>query len=139
VIHHLIGVLKYLWALPNTLLGMSFIPLTLASGGRVRVERGVIEVYGGFTRFFLSRCLLIGAAAMCLGHVILGRDRDCLNRSRNHEHVHVRQYERWGPFMLPAYFFFSFLAWRRGEHFYRDNRFEREAYGLDEMESPEFS
>ncbi len=32
--------LKYLWAFPNTTIGLSFIPLTLASGGRVRVERG---------------------------------------------------------------------------------------------------
>jgi hypothetical protein len=135
VVRLLIRFLKYTWALPNTMLGLSFIPLTLVSGGRVRVERGAIEVYGGFTRFFLSRCLLIGAAAMCLGHVILGRDRDCLDRSRNHEHVHVRQYERWGPLMLPVYFLFSFLAWRRGEHFYLGNRFEREAYGLDELES----
>lgn len=131
----LIRILKYTWAFPNTLLGLCFIPLTLITGGRVRCERGVIEVYGGFTRFFLKRCLLIGAAAMCLGHVILGRDRDCLDRSRNHEHVHVRQYERWGPFMLPAYILFSLLAWRRGEHFYLGNRFEREAYRLDDPNS----
>ena len=31
--------------------------------------------------------------------------------------------------MIPAYFLSSFLAWRRGDHFYFDNRFEREAYG----------
>ena len=35
-----------------------------------------------------------------------------------------------GPFFLPAYFVSSYLAWRRGEHFYLDNRFEREAYRL---------
>ncbi len=128
----LLRVLKYLWAFPNTTIGLSFIPATLISGGRVRFERGAIEVYGGFTRFFLTRCLLIRAAAMCLGHVILGVDRDCLDSSRDHEHVHVRQYERWGPFMLPAYFLFSLQAWRRGEHFYLGNRFEREAYGLNE-------
>ena len=51
------------------------------------------------------------------------------SRARDHEHVHVRQYERWGPFMLPAYFLSSFLAWRRGGDYYLDNRFEREAYG----------
>jgi hypothetical protein len=124
-------ILKYVWALPNTMLGLSFIPLTLASGGGVRFERGAIEVHGGFARFFLKRCPFISAAAMCLGHVILGRDRDCLNRSRNHEHVHVRQYERWGPFMLPAYLFSSVLAWRRGDHFYLGNHFEIEAYEND--------
>lgn len=120
----------YLWAFPNTLLGLAFLPLTLVTGGRVRVERGAVEIYGGFTRFFLRRCLLIEASALTLGHVILGQDRWCLDHSRDHEHVHVRQYTRWGPFMLPAYFLSSFLAWRRGDHFYFDNRFEREAYGL---------
>ena len=32
--------------------------------------------------------------------------------------------------MLPAYFLSSLLAWRSGGHYYFDNRFEREAYGL---------
>lgn len=127
----LLKALRYLWALPNTILGLGFLPFTLASGGGVRFERGAIEIYGGFTRFFLSKCLFVGAAALCLGHVILGRDRSCLDRSRNHEHVHVRQYERWGPFMLPLYFWSSFLAWRRGDDFYLGNRFEIEAYEMD--------
>jgi len=135
-VKHIVRILKYLWALPNTLLGLFFVPLTLLSGGRVRFERGAIEVYGGFTRFFLSRCLLVGAAAMCLGHVILGRDRKCLDQSRDHEHVHVRQYERWGLFMLPAYFLSSFLAWRRGDHYYLGNRFEREAYDYEKKIPP---
>ena len=134
-----IVILKYLWAFPNTLLGLSFIPFTLVSGGRVRVERGAIEIYGGFTRFFLTRCLFVRASAMCLGHVILGRDRSCLDHSRDHEHVHVRQYERWGPFMLPAYFAASFLAWRRGDHYYLGNHFEREAYGESDSNSRKLS
>jgi hypothetical protein len=121
--------LRYLWALPNTALGLCFVPFALLSGGRVRAERGVLEVHGGFARFFLRHCLFVKASALCLGHVIVGQDRDCLDHARDHEHVHVRQYERWGPFMLPAYFLFSFLAWRRGEDFYMGNRFEREAYG----------
>jgi len=121
--------LAYLWAAPNTALGLCFVPFTLLSGGRVRAERGAIEVHGGFARFFLRHCLFVKASALCLGHVIVGQDRDCLDYSRDHEHVHVRQYERWGPFMLPAYFLSSFLAWRRGGHFYFDNVFEKEAYG----------
>ncbi|VTR93902.1 Uncharacterized protein OS=Chlorobium sp. GBChlB GN=HY22_07765 PE=4 SV=1 [Gemmata massiliana] len=122
---------RYLWALPVTLLGVPVVPLTLVTGGRVRVERGALEVYGGFARFFLLRCLVIKASAMCLGHIILGQDRESLDHSRDHEHVHVRQCERWGAFIVPAYLLSSFLAWRRGGHFYFDNRFEREAYGLD--------
>ncbi|QEG28418.1 hypothetical protein GobsT_31970 [Gemmata obscuriglobus] len=123
--------LRYLWALPVTLLGLSCVPLAVVTGGRMRVERGALEVYGGFARFVLRRCLWIEASALCLGHVILGQDRDALDHSRDHEHVHVRQCERWGPLFLPAYFLASYLAWRRGDHFYFDNRFEREAYGLD--------
>ena len=123
--------LCYLWAFPVTLLGLPIIPLALATGGRVRVERGTLEVYGGFARFFLRRCLLIKASAMCLGHIVLGQDRECLDQTRDHEHVHVRQCERWGAFIVPAYVLSSFFAWRSGKHFYFDNRFEREAYGLD--------
>jgi len=121
----------YLWALPNTSLGLLFVLPALLSGGRLRVERGALEIYGGVTRFFLRHCLWVKASAFCLGHVILGQDRECLDFSRDHEHVHVRQYERWGPFMIPAYILSSFLAWRRGKHFYFDNHFEREAYGLE--------
>jgi hypothetical protein len=126
--------LAYLWASPNTLLGLAFVLPAVAGGGRVRVERGAVEIHGGFARWFLARGIRwvapIGgpAAALTLGHVILGQDRNCLDVSRDHEHVHVRQYERWGPFFLPAYFAGSFLAWRRGQHPYLDNPFEREAY-----------
>jgi hypothetical protein len=107
------------------------VPPALLTGGGLRAERGALEVTGGFARFFLRRCLAIEASAMCLGHVLLGQDRDSLNHARDHEHVHVRQCERWGVFIVPAYLLSSFLAWRRGGHFYFDNRFEREAYGLD--------
>lgn len=130
IVRVLLRALAYLWALPNTLIGLLFVLPALLTGGMLRVERGALEIHGGFTRFFLRHCLFVKASALCLGHVILGQDRDCLDHARDHEHVHVKQYERWGPLMLPAYFLSSFLAWRRGEHFYFDNRFEREAYGL---------
>ena len=114
--------------MPNTLLGATFVPAALLAGGGVRFERGAMEVYGGFAAWFLRR--ICGAGAMTLGHVILGRDRETLDFTRDHEHVHVRQYTVWGPFFLPAYGVSSYLCWRRGLNPYRDNRFEREAYGL---------
>lgn len=117
----------YLWASPNTLLGFLFAPLSLVSGGGVRCERGAVEVYGGFARWFLRR-LCGGASAMTLGHIILGQDRAALDWARDHEHVHVGQYVRWGPFFLPAYALSSYLCWRRGLNPYLDNRFEVEAY-----------
>jgi hypothetical protein len=71
-----------------------------------------------------------GATAMTLGHVILARDIFCRDSAREHELVHVRQYERWGPAFIPAYFACSLVLWLRGRHPYFDNPFEREAYGI---------
>jgi hypothetical protein len=119
----------YLWALPNTLLGVAFLPLTLLSGGRVRFQRGAMELYGGFAAWFLRK-VCRGAGAMTLGHVILGRDRAMLDYTRDHEHVHVFQYMCWGPFFLPMYGLSSFLCWRKGLNPYLENRFEKVAYAL---------
>ncbi len=127
-------VFRYLWALPATCLGLLFVPIALVSGGTVAVVLGVIEIQGGLVGALL-RLRLPGvgsAAAMTLGHVILARDQECLDRSRVHEHVHVRQYERWGPFMLPAYFLMSGILYMRGRNPYLDNPFEREAYERSE-------
>jgi hypothetical protein len=118
--------LLYLWASPNTLLGLTVIPITLLQGGRARLVRGVVEAQGGVATALLR--YVLGAAAVTLGHVVLGRDQQCLDDTREHERVHVRQYERWGPFFLPAYFLSSFLARLRGQHPYLDNHFEREAF-----------
>ena len=61
---------------------------------------------------------------MALGHVILARDADCLERSRAHELFHVRQFEWWGPLLLPAYWAVSaWLLWR-GYHPYLDHPLE---------------
>lgn len=119
--------LGYTWALPNTLLGACFVVPALLSGGGVRFERGAMEIHGGLARWFLCR-IARGAGAMTLGHVILGQDRGCLDHTRNHEHVHVGQYMRWGPFFLPAYALSSFVCWRKGLNPYLDNRFEKPAF-----------
>ena len=126
-------ILLYLWAAPATLLGLPFAPLAWLSGGRVRIVRGVVEIEGGAVGWLLRRRLPFSgpAAAMTLGHVILGQDEWCLEASRDHEHVHVRQYERWGPLMLPIYLTSSLVLYLRGGDPYRDNPFEREAYGND--------
>ena len=123
--------LRYLWAGPTTAIGLLFVVLALVSGGRARVVDGVIEVHGGLIRFFLRRCTPLrgGASALTLGHVVLGRDCACLDATRAHERVHVRQNERWGPLFLPAYAIAWLVAGLRGRRFYRDNCFEREAYG----------
>jgi hypothetical protein len=121
---------RYLWAFPNTAVGLACWPIALTTGGRAAVVRGVLEIHGGAVRWMLARCLPLGpASAMTLGHVILGQDRDCLDFARDHEHVHVRQCERWGPLFLPAYLSASLVLYLRGRDPYFDNPFEREAYG----------
>ncbi len=127
----LLRLLRYLWASPNTLLGLLVVLIACLTGGSARIVTGVVEVHGGFATAFLRRGLpLIGAgAAMTLGHVVLGQTADILESTRDHERVHVEQYERWGPFFLPAYIGSSVYLWLRGRDPYRENPFEKEAYG----------
>ena len=122
----------YLWSLPTTAIGLCIGMPALVSGGRMQWVDGVLEIHGGFVTHFLSEWTLLegGASAMTLGHVVLGRDPACLNWSREHERVHVRQCERWGPLFLPAYGIASLVVKLRGGDAYRDNPFEREAYAI---------
>jgi hypothetical protein len=99
------------------------------AGARVRAIRGVLEFSGGWIGSRLSHpASRFPFHAITFGHVILGTDAAALDAARDHEHVHVRQYETWGPFFLPAYVVSS--AWQvlRGRRCYRDNWFERQAY-----------
>lgn len=125
-------ILRVLWASPYTLAGLLIGGIGLCFGGSVRVRGQAIEFYGGGIKWFICR-LPHGqfTLAMTLGHCILGQTDASLDISRKHEAVHVAQYERWGPFMLPAYFLSSVYMWLTGRRFYRDNPFEREAYDVD--------
>src|SRR5438876_1043996 len=109
---HLRRTLIYLWTLPTTLPGLCLTGLALLSGGHTRVVDGVFETHGGLVAFLLRHCTLLagGASAMTLGHVVLGRDARCLETTRAHERIHVRQSERWGPLFLPAYASASLIA-----------------------------
>jgi hypothetical protein len=119
-------VLLYAWAAPTTLVGLLAGAFTLASGGGVQIERGALEFFGGFSRWFLER-RFVAASAMTLGHAIIGRDRRCLAACRDHEQAHVRQVERWGGAFIPAYLLASVWAWGVGRHYYLDNWFEVDA------------
>ena len=122
--------MRYLWTLPNTLIGLMLVGLAIASGGGVQVVAGVVEGYGGWAAWLLHHAVPLrgGARAITFGHVVLGRDRNALDLTRRHERVHVRQYERWGPLFLPAYGYWSLRIYLRGGDAYRDNPFEREAF-----------
>jgi hypothetical protein len=124
-----IRLLRYLWAAPATLLGLACLPLAWLGGGRCSVVEGVLEIHGGLVGRLLRGPLpcIRSAAAMTLGHVVIAQDPLCLDLTREHEHVHVRQYERWGPLFIPAYLLWSLVLFLRGAHPYLDNPFEREA------------
>lgn len=120
--------IRYLWAAPATLLGAVVLTLC-ARRAQWRVRAGIVEAHGPWLAWALRHVTFMpgGAAAMTLGHIVLGQDAAALAATRAHERVHVRQYELWGPLFLPAYFASSLSALLRGRHFYLDNRFEVEA------------
>jgi hypothetical protein len=120
---------RYLWASPATLLGL--ILATLACyRGRASLVSGVLEVHGPLLRWVLRRLAWVpgGAAAIALGHVVVGCDAKTLEVTRSHERVHVRQCERWGPLFVPVYLLASLWVALRGGNVYRDNPFEVDAY-----------
>ncbi|MFO0875417.1 MAG: hypothetical protein U0575_15810 [Phycisphaerales bacterium] len=129
--------LAYLWALPNTLLGLCVFAAAFPFGAHATWRDGALEVHGRAIGAVLRRLPVRGgAAALTLGHVILAGTRGAHDLARAHERVHVRQYERWGPSFLPAYAASSLVAALRGGDPYRDNRFEREAYGDPRAATP---
>ncbi|MCS7013761.1 MAG: hypothetical protein RMI34_06990 [Chloroherpetonaceae bacterium] len=117
--------LKYLWVLPATALGLLFVSLALCSGGRVQIVQGAVETCGGLVTLWLK---LWCATAMTIGHVILGQTPEALRATRLHEHIHIQQYERLGIFFIPAYFLASLWALLSGKHAYYGNPFEQEAF-----------
>lgn len=123
----IVATLKYIWASPASLIGLLVGVIGLITGGGSQVRRGALEFHGGAVTWLLSR-MWIRARAMTLGHVILGTSCRDLEQTRDHEHVHVRQYERWGPFFIPAYLLCSAVLWCQGKNAYLDNPFEVEAF-----------
>ncbi len=120
--------LRYLWASPTTLVGL-VLAISLLKRGRMALVDGVIEAHSPLLGLTLHRLtpLAGGAAAITLGHVVIGRNAQVLEATRAHERVHVRQYEMWGPLFVPAYCLAGLWALTRGRHPYFDNRFERHA------------
>lgn len=129
MVRFLANLLKIVWAGPASLLGLAIGVICLATGGSACRRGRTLEFYGGSIAAVFAWIPLAGnAMAMTLGHVILAVDRASLEFSRGHELVHVRQYERWGPALLPAYLLASLWLWLRKRDPYHDNPFEREAY-----------
>jgi hypothetical protein len=126
------SVLGYVWASPNTVVGLVAGLMLLCLGGRLRWVAGVAEFHGGLLGRLCAS--LPGGArfgAMTLGHVIVGVSETDVAALRAHEHVHVRQCERWGPLFIPAYALASVWQAARGRSPYRDNFFEQQAYATE--------
>ena len=120
--------IAYAWASPATAIG-AVLAAANAPRGHACVVDGVLEAHGPWLARLLARGYPRphGIAAITLGHVVLARDQRTLDLTRTHERVHVEQYERWGPFFIPAYLFASLWALARGGHPYFDNWFELDA------------
>ncbi len=117
--------------MPWTLLGLTLGIVGLSSGTRIEWYGGTIVCHSGWIERILKRAPIPGgASALTLGHTILARSREEMVQSHAHELVHVRQYERWGAFFVPAYIGISCWLFVRGKDSYFDNPFEREAYAI---------
>jgi hypothetical protein len=121
--------IRYMWALPNTLIGLLFVPTAMLPRGRIQVIDGVLEAHGPVISAMLRHCVPLpdGASAITFGHVVLARDSWSLDATRVHERVHVRQYEIWGPAFIPAYFVAGLWGLITGAGAYAGNYFERQA------------
>lgn len=121
--------LGILWALPWTAVGLFFGGITLITGGSARRADRMLEFYGGWLPWFLDTFPLVkGARAVTFGHTVIARSDHDASACRDHERVHVRQYERWGIFFGFAYVLCWVWLWARGRDPYRDHPFEREAF-----------
>jgi hypothetical protein len=124
----LIRIAKILWVSPCTLVGFVFAAIVLLTGGRIRRSFGVFEItfrdnyapHNPPARWLPFR-------AITLGHVIIAITRPELDRLREHEYIHVQQYESWGVFFFVAYAASSAWQLTRGRSAYWDNCFEVEA------------
>lgn len=128
--------IRYLWALPVTLPAVGLALLARLLGARLRWHTGVLEASDGPLPWILAHLYPpMPVAAITLGHVVLAQRDSDLARTRVHERVHVRQYERWGALFPLLYVGESLrLALLRKDP-YRANRFEREAFSTSPCRS----
>ena len=123
LIRFILTAVRYLWASPCSLIGLVGAGFILLLGGDVRSHGGVLLA----SLPEPQRARSHRYDAITLGHVVLSRGARQLARLLDHELVHVRQFERWGPLLFVAYPISSFVQLLRGRDAYRDNYFEVQA------------
>lgn len=125
----LLNALKILWAAPWSLFGLAIGVVGLMSGGRARRQGRMLEIWGGCLPSILRVFpFYSGSPVATFGHVVLGRTDRHLDACREHQLIHVRQYERWGVLFVPAYLACWVAMWLRGKRPYYDNPFEQQAF-----------
>ncbi|HEX2025288.1 MAG TPA: hypothetical protein VHH92_02725 [Actinomycetota bacterium] len=101
--------LAYVWASPNTLIGLV---LGLLAFQRPRTARGIL-LFDGPPRGFTAVLRWFRRSAITYGHVVLS-NRPVEGTLLAHELHHVWQYERLGPLYLPLYLLvWVFTGYRR--------------------------
>ena len=121
--------LKILWAIPWSTLGLVIGSVGLISGGHVQRKGRILEFWGGTLPIILRRFpFYCGSPVATFGHVVLGRTDRHLDACRDHQLVHVRQYEQWGVLFVPVYLVCYVALWIWGKRPYYDHPFERQAF-----------
>lgn len=95
----------------------------------------VVESENGVRLVFVDGLFPSWAAAQTIGRTVFVKSyflhfrgyRDELVWLLSHELVHVQQWRKYGILFAILYPMASLLALIKGKHYYRDNRFEREA------------
>ncbi len=115
--------------MPCSLVGLALGAGFLALGGSMKLVGHTLEIALCARQCDAPRWTRrLPFLAITLGHVIVGHSHEALARVRQHERVHVRQYEKLGLLFFIAYPWASLTAWLRGRCPYRGNRFEQEAF-----------
>jgi hypothetical protein len=119
---------KFLWAAPCSFVGVVVGTGVLLLGGKARPFPGTLE----FTfRDSEASCGTLARSlpfrAITFGHIIIAVTEEDLSCAREHELVHVRQYERWGVAFFVVYPASSLWQLLRGRRAYWDNHFEIQA------------
>jgi hypothetical protein len=120
---------KIVWAAPWSLFGLVIGGLGLLSGGRIRRKGRILEIWGGcLPKILRVFPFFSGSPVATFGHVVLGRTDCHLDACRNHQLIHVEQYELWGVLFVPAYLICGLALRIRGKRPYYDNPFEQQAF-----------
>jgi hypothetical protein len=120
------GFARTAWrALPGDLMALLVMRGCAIPGPTTEIRSGRVSValveHPNADRYL--SCGLVPIRAQTLGRFIFARE-PLSPEVVEHELEHVRQWQRLGPFFLPAYVASSLAALVRGQHPYSANRFE---------------